>query len=741
MANKWAVRAILATAVTLTVTGQASPAGAAAAPTASPQESPSVVDAALRRDLDLSLEQLRARQAKEAIAPDVEKSMRATLGERYGGTWLSRDGTLHVGVTGSGEITSITSAGATQKTVAYSERQLSGFQAALDRRAKAAPDSVYEWYVDVPNNRLVVTVLSGQTAAAQAFIAESGVSSQAVQIVTSDERPRPMADDLPAGERFHTSAGGCSTGFAVVGGGFVTAGHCGVMSFLTGPNGITFLGIGRGSSYPGNDYAWVSTVSNYTPIAQAKGLGVVAGSREAVIGTAVCRSGATTGVHCGNILFKNVHEDYGDGDIFGLTKTDACAEKGDSGGPFMAGDQAQGVASGGSGSCGPNGGTTLFQPINPILAAYGLTLLTGPSASPWWTQSPHNSERGTIRADFNGDGFEDVAAFYNYNNNQTKLFLFRANGSGGFYAPAVQWDSGQAGFDLSRVRLVAGDFNGDGRDDIMTFYDYGLGQFGMMVFRGNSSGGFDAPIPQGGSLRDFWDVNRTRLVAGDVNGDGSDDITAFYDYGTNHTGIWVLLGSPEGIYWPVLKWESTNWDVNRSRLVAGDVNGDGLDDITALFDHDSSRTRLWVFQADGSGGYLPPVVKWDSGRGNWELNRTRVVAGDFNGDGYADVGAFYYYGNYQTRLFAFLADGSGGFNPPTVQWDSGPGTWDLTRTRPIAGDFNGDGRTDIGAFYGYVNYQTKLFTLSANGSGGFGSPAVQWDSGPGTWYYDYTAPA
>lgn len=59
-----------------------------------------------------------------------------------------------------------------------------------------------------------------------------------------------------------------------------------------------------------------------------------------------------------------------------LTRTTVCAEPGDSGGSFISGSQAQGVTSGGSGNC-TSGGATYFQPVNPILDAYGLTLATG----------------------------------------------------------------------------------------------------------------------------------------------------------------------------------------------------------------------------------------------------------------------------------------------------------------------------------------------------------------------------
>jgi streptogrisin C len=61
--------------------------------------------------------------------------------------------------------------------------------------------------------------------------------------------------------------------------------------------------------------------------------------------------------------------------VYGVTRTDVCAEPGDSGGSFVSGTEAQGMTSGGSGDCG-SGGTTYFQPVQPALDAFGLTLVT-----------------------------------------------------------------------------------------------------------------------------------------------------------------------------------------------------------------------------------------------------------------------------------------------------------------------------------------------------------------------------
>jgi len=101
----------------------------------------------------------------------------------------------------------------------------------------------------------------------------------------------------------------------------------------------------------------------------------VAGSTEAAVGASICRSGSTTGWHCGTIAAKNQTVNYSQGSVSGLTRTNVCAEPGDSGGGWMSGQQGQGVTSGGSGNCS-SGGTTYYQPVNEILSVYALTLRT-----------------------------------------------------------------------------------------------------------------------------------------------------------------------------------------------------------------------------------------------------------------------------------------------------------------------------------------------------------------------------
>jgi len=184
-------------------------------------------------------------------------------------------------------------------------------------------------------------------------------------------------------------------------------------------------------------------------------------------------------------------------------------------------------------------------------------------------------------------------------------------------------------------------------------------------------------------------------------------------------------------------WDSGagNWDWNNSKIVTGDFTGDGKDDVAVLYGYAGNQSKLWVFKSNGSS-YNWPVQWWDSGPGNWDWNGSKIIAGDFNGDGKSDVAALYDYGNAQSKLWVFKSGGSS-FSSPTQWWDSGVGNWDAASSKITGGDFDSDGQGDIAAFYKYGNLQTKAFVFIANAGGtAFNAPATWWDSGAGTWDWD-----
>ncbi|GID26194.1 ricin-type beta-trefoil lectin domain protein [Paractinoplanes brasiliensis] len=363
-----AIAAAVVTAATL------SPLPAAqAAPSPSVDLDPGMLSA-MRRDLKLNDTQIEARLRTEAAAPLVEKRLKARLGSAFAGAWIpSGASRLTVAVTSASASEAVRAEGADAKLVGSSAAELASLRSRLDKKAKSAnPSVVRGWYVDTPNNRVVVMAAPGAAEAARQFAGDD------VTVVTQAEQPRPLYD-IRGGDQYVINGNTlCSVGFSVAGG-FVTAGHCGGTGSPTlGYNNVA-QGTFAGSSFPGNDYGWVRTNGNWASqpwVNNYSGGNVtVAGSQDAAIGSSICRSGRTTGWRCGTLLGRNETIVYAQGAVSGLSRSNACAEPGDSGGSWISGNQAQGVTSGGSGNCS-SGGTMWFQPVNEILQVYGLSLTT-----------------------------------------------------------------------------------------------------------------------------------------------------------------------------------------------------------------------------------------------------------------------------------------------------------------------------------------------------------------------------
>ncbi|WP_305782796.1 S1 family peptidase [Symbioplanes lichenis] len=388
-------RTVVAIAATVTAAGAAvaftlpSMAGTndsagGASPQATGAVAPQLLDA-MKRDLGLDASDATARIKRSAWASGVSAQLRSQTGDAYGGSWLAKDGTtLNIAITDPGLADVVKATGAVPKVVARSVAQLDQAKKALDATAVKSDQDLPGWYVDVAANKVVIQALKNDDDHAWELAEDAGLPKSAVDVVTVTSAPRTLAADVIGAQPYFVDLGGgqqarCSIGFAVEGG-FATAGHCGAEGTPT----IDFEGDAQGevaaSVFPGNaDMGFVRTEADvplqpFVDDFDGNAL-PVAGSTEAPVGAAVCRSGSTTGTRCGTILAKNQTVNYPEGAVTGLTRTDVCAEGGDSGGPWLSGDQAQGVTSGGSGDC-TVGGETFFQPITEILETNNLTLLT-----------------------------------------------------------------------------------------------------------------------------------------------------------------------------------------------------------------------------------------------------------------------------------------------------------------------------------------------------------------------------
>ena len=333
--------------------------------------------------------------------------------------------------------------------------------------------------------------------------------------------------------------------------------------------------------------------------------------------------------------------------------------------------------------------------------------------------------QAVVTADFNNDGRLDLATA---NPGRHSVSVLLGDGAGGFGAAI---DSAGATNDaFERASVTVADFNNDGDLDLATaMYGYQDGLFGRLDVRlGNGDGTFRSPtlvsptLVRGGAL--------LAVAAGDFNNDGKSDLvyTADYtaDFNLEEGLVQVLLGNGLGGF-TTSEWGNTS--NYAAGLAVGDLNGDGnLDAVVVAGPFGSDGA---AFLGDGTGRLLHKSSFYSTS----SLPAAALAVGDFTGDGIPDLvvsggavetfiglgdGTFgrpiVHSANGYDHTGAALGDFNGDDKPDVVTSDGDAGTVSLllgngdgtlryvgasaAGSSPSAvavGDFNGDGRPDVAA--------------------------------------------
>lgn len=357
---------------------------------------------AVGRDLGLSPRQAGDRMRAERATAGRARILEQALGAAYAGAWFDPTALeLLVATTDPQKVSEIERNGARAVLVKRNMGELNGIHRRLDQGvlqlSQEQKRSIWEWGVDVQTNGVTITIPANDRQAllnAEDLITLSGADATAIHIRQSTQGPPTLfqVNNVRGGDRYTDTTDGtnCSVGFSVVGG-YVTAGHCSggtIGDNVVGYNGAQ-QGTFSGSQFPGEDRAWVAVNGNWAP-SPCVGTGgnsncatspnvLIVGSIEAGVGHTVCRYGATTGgPHCGTIQALNQTVVFNGINVVNhLTRTSACSQPGDSGGPYVWNNHGQGTLTGGStGNSCPSPGTSYFYPLNLTLTHFGLNLLT-----------------------------------------------------------------------------------------------------------------------------------------------------------------------------------------------------------------------------------------------------------------------------------------------------------------------------------------------------------------------------
>ncbi|MEG3182148.1 FG-GAP-like repeat-containing protein [Sphingomonas sp. LT1P40] len=216
---------------------------------------------------------------------------------------------------------------------------------------------------------------------------------------------------------------------------------------------------------------------------------------------------------------------------------------------------------------------------------------------------------GLATADFNGDGRVDFMTIDGATGDIC-LILQEADGSG-FQAPTIVAPDAVSG-----IRLAAGDFDGDGADDLL-FID---ADARIALLSGNGDGSFDTPTVVAAAAGFILS-----MVVTDLNDDGIADIafTAFDGDGA----LGILLGQVGGGFAPPV-YTDLGPDGAPASIAAGDIDGDGNLDLAVI--RFGSSEPLMVLTGIGDGGFnAPETFETIEGDG--------IAVVDLDGDGLAEI--------------------------------------------------------------------------------------------------------
>ncbi len=390
--------------------------------------------------------------------------------------------------------------------------------------------------------------------------------------------------------------------------------------------------------------------------------------------------------------------------------------------------------------------------MGAVLVCFGAAGGLDPSRD-WWF---HNTEFATGFGhqvagigDVNADGFADIAFGITTrirdggtgNTGFAVAFLGSPAGLGAQQDWEAFEDSPETALGFSIA--AAGDVNGDGYDDVIVGApgyrndgapDAFFGRGRVLLYLGGPDGLSREPVWSAGEGRESFGFGWSVSGAGDLNGDGYADLVVGYpQYSTSLPSVgraYVYYGGPDGPS-TTADWTITGTQegqqVGLSVHAAGDVNGDGLDDLVIAGNETSNGQDkegvVLVFHGSPRGLGLQPAWAFEPNQVNFLLGHSVASAGDVNGDGYGDLvmGAFYGEQVQADEGLAIVVHGSRRGLAALPAWTARGGARHsgFGATVRSAGDVNGDGFMD-------VIVGQPFFTGEINGQGRavlyFGSP-------------------
>jgi hypothetical protein len=314
--------------------------------------------------------------------------------------------------------------------------------------------------------------------------------------------------------------------------------------------------------------------------------------------------------------------------------------------------------------------------------------------------------------DFNGDGKDDILI-----HTGNSIQLYRSNGSQlDMVFSAVARVPGSWQFTPGDQFFVA-DFNDDGKDEVVVFNSTNWSMEYLGLLADDGSNGLRL-IRRYDDLMPGWQFNRNdRFHVADFDGNGRKDLIV--QNGTDWSIPYVgMLRSDGNGFTVVRRYDQVlaGWQMRKNdQFYVGDFNGDGKDDLFVWNGKDWSVLYLAMLRSDGSSYTM--VRRYDNTMPSWQMKAgDRHYVGDFNGDGKDDL--FVFNGSDWSIAYLGMLRSDATSLSMTSRYDGNAPGWQMRRNdRHFVADIDGNGRADL-FVYNYSDWSTEyLGTMISTGSG------------------------
>ena len=180
--------------------------------------------------------------------------------------------------------------------------------------------------------------------------------------------------------------------------------------------------------------------------------------------------------------------------------------------------------------------------------------------------------------------------------------------------------------------VASGDFRGNGTTQVARIAD----PTGEQAWRVGVADRLDAD-PDTWLTTDvnFLALSRAKFAVADVDFDGKDDLVALYNGGEQTSKLFVLRSTGSAFTFGGAWWTGAlDWSRGR-QLLSGHFSASGHDTLLVAFQDDAARMRLLAFDSNGKA-FSDPVNVYDSGKGQFDLAKTRFAVGHFTRSGGTD---------------------------------------------------------------------------------------------------------